>query len=407
MKVRLLWLVGILCCVVGVVVVVEGVADKAANANTVKVFNLLKKAQFIVGQELGSGEDTAHGYEAYVQNLQEKTGKYVGLVGIDFSYTTDSTSIEKTTQPAIDFWNRGGLVAAVNQPNNPFTGGGPLDRQDVVLEELLQPGNKAYDAWQANLNKVANFLEHLQNAGVTVLWRPFQEMNGGAFWWASRESTSFISLWQQMFKYFTETRKLHNLLWVYCPGAVTATSSLGEFYPGDDFVDILGQDIYKPDITGLAYKTLLSMAKGRPIALCEFGPSDESHPAGDYDWLQMLNILKKSYPKIAYFMAWVDTPGLEISLVSNQNVEKLMNDPKVTTLDKLGLSTHGGDGDGDDGTGGGDGISGAAITGIVIGSIMGVLLLVFIVVLVVGCIIFRRRQAPGAPKYTLLSNAQL
>jgi len=241
---------------------------------------------------------------------------------------------------------------------------------------------------------------------VTVLWRPLQEMNGNAYWWASGDPASYILLWQQMFTYFTNTRGLHNLIWVWCAAATPqSTAPLSTYYPGSAYVDILGQDVYNPNIVGLAYNDLLALAAGRPIALCEFGPSDDSS-AGTYNWLQMLDILKTSYPKIAYFMAWSDLPGLKISLVTNQNAKQLMNDPQVTTLDKINLQ-GGSTSEGDGGTGG-DGLDGADITGIVIGSVVGAFLLVlFLVVIVVVIFLRQRSYANISATYARVPNDQL
>ena len=42
-------------------------------------------------------------------------------------------------------------------------------------------------------------------------------MNGGWFWWGGKDPAVFIKLWRHMFEYFTKTKDLDNLLWVYGP----------------------------------------------------------------------------------------------------------------------------------------------------------------------------------------------
>ena len=48
-------------------------------------------------------------------------------------------------------------------------------------------------------------------------------MTGQWFWWGSRaykdDPEPFKELWRHMFRYFTEEKRLDNLLWVYTPAA--------------------------------------------------------------------------------------------------------------------------------------------------------------------------------------------
>src|SRR5690349_8829219 len=95
--------------------------------------------------------------------------------------------------------------------------------------------------WLKELDRVAEGLEQLKKAGVVVLWRPFHEMNGDWFWWNGKDPDTFIKLWRQMFDYFTTTKQLDNLLWVYSPNHGKKTT---DYYPGDRYVDIVGLDAY-------------------------------------------------------------------------------------------------------------------------------------------------------------------
>jgi hypothetical protein len=48
--------------------------------------------------------------------------------------------------------------------------------------------------WLEQLDLIAEGLLELKAAGVVVLWRPFQEMNGGWFWWGGPEALA----WQEV-----------------------------------------------------------------------------------------------------------------------------------------------------------------------------------------------------------------
>jgi len=51
-----------------------------------------------------------------------------------------------------------------------------------------------------------------------------------------------------MFYYFTNTKNLHNILWVYSPDQSRAEVS--QYYPGDSYVDIVALDVYTDNPVG-------------------------------------------------------------------------------------------------------------------------------------------------------------
>ena len=76
-----------------------------------------------------------------------------------------------------------------------------------------------------------------------------------------------------MFDYF-ESAGLRNLIWVW----TTQTSSFSDadyaFYPGDEYVDIIGRDIYNNgDAGSLAgqFSTIAQMSTHKMVALSELG----------------------------------------------------------------------------------------------------------------------------------------
>ena len=76
-----------------------------------------------------------------------------------------------------------------------------------------------------------------------------------------------------MFDWF-KSAGLRNLIWVW----TTQTSSFSdidyEFYPGDDYVDIVGRDIYNnTDASSAAgqFSTIASLSEHKMVALSELG----------------------------------------------------------------------------------------------------------------------------------------
>jgi mannan endo-1,4-beta-mannosidase len=179
------------------------------------------------------------------------------------------------------------------------------------------------------LDRLADGLQELKNAGVVVLWRPFHEMNGDWFWWCGKEPDSFIRVWRHMFDYFTKTKGLDNLLWVYAPNHGDKTAA---YYPGDDYVDLIGLDAYTDFIDTNHIRGYPEIARlNKPFGFTEFGPHAPSNPPGDYDYLRFLKGVQQSFPRTVFFMSW----NAKWSLASNTNVTEFLSSPWVVNREDL------------------------------------------------------------------------
>ncbi len=80
--------------------------------------------------------------------------------------------------------------------------------------------------------------------GFPIIFRPFHEMNGGWFWWGSRAITpsQYITLYRITVDRL-RANDLRNIIYCWSPDTYLKM----EYYPGDDYVDIMGLDIYEPD----------------------------------------------------------------------------------------------------------------------------------------------------------------
>ena len=142
------------------------------------------------------------------------------------------------------------------------------------LDRALIEGTAEHKALLRDLDRAAGQLKLLRDAHVPVLWRPLHEANGRWFWWGAKGPTAFKRLWRLVFERFTVRHKLNNLLWVFSPGA---SIDLADWYPGDEYVDIIGQDHYPMDgNNGPAtdiFNELAALTKGgKLVALSENGP---------------------------------------------------------------------------------------------------------------------------------------
>ncbi|WP_354642687.1 glycosyl hydrolase [Kitasatospora camelliae] len=274
-----------------------------------------------------SGKDFAAQYRQ-VAELADRTGQFPAVLACDYaSGWTPAPNPAPTridtgcNQALIDHARAGGLVSVSVHLPNPVAGApwrGPLPAQD--FRSLTDPATPAGQAWRAELDRIADGLQTLADAGVPVLFRPFHEMNGDWFWWGGQAPADFTALWRSTYDHLTGTRGLHNLLWVYAPDCGRGDPT--DHYVGKAYADVVGLDCYSnsPSTIGTAgYERLLGL--GKPFAFTEIGPGSGS--GGTFDYATWAAALHDRFPRTSYFLAW----NGEWSPARNLNGAALMNDP--------------------------------------------------------------------------------
>jgi beta-mannanase len=295
----------------------------------------------VTGQFFGHGKLADLGH---VTEVQRNTGHWVGMVGGDYFGGAAKKTAEtfflapeflgdadwSDTNPLfIDYWKKGGLVTLCLHPSNPQSGKSSWIKKNndtINLTNVLTPGRPGYDAWMHQLDMIAQGLQELEDEGVVVLFRPFHEMNGNWFWWGTMNMPDeFVKLWRHMFDFMTNTKGLDNLLWVYSPGQ---RGDYLDFYPGDDFVDMVGLDSYGLSIKQLSrkgYKELTSL--GKPFGLAEFGRfkalNFDPNPRNDYDYESFIKAIAEFIPLCTYYAVWHQFHGLQYQ----QNAKECLEHP--------------------------------------------------------------------------------
>jgi len=109
---------------------------------------------------------------------------------------------------------------------------GKLDTESAAFKNTIKN----------DLDKVAALLKLLKDKDIPVLWRPLHEASGGWFWWGASGAKPYIALWEYMYNYLTNDKKLDNLLWVW-------NGQHGDWFPNPDTVHIVGYDVYTDSTT--------------------------------------------------------------------------------------------------------------------------------------------------------------
>jgi mannan endo-1,4-beta-mannosidase len=193
---------------------------------------------------------------------------------------------------------------------------------DSQFKDLLTPGTALYDRWCRQVDAIAVHLKTLQDARVPVLWRPYHEMNGGWFWWGGRGADT-AALYRQIFDRLVNHHKLNNLVWVWSVDRVTRPGmEHDKYFPGLDYLDVLGLDVYGNDFAQSYYDSLERLAQGKPLALAEVGNAPS------------LEILSRQ-PKWTLYVVWA---GMTRN-TSKRAYDALFADPRLLNLDDPAYAT--------------------------------------------------------------------
>lgn len=201
-----------------------------------------------------------------MEYIQETTGKLPAIRGLDYI----NNDFDGVTQRAIEWWDEGGIVSICWHWGTPPTGVGyESSKMTIDLDEALTEGTELHEGMLKQMDRVAEELLELQEAGVPVLWRPFHEFDGAWFWWGKGGAENFIKLWQLMYDRYTNHHGLNNLIWV-----LGYTSSVPEgWYPGREYVDVVGADGYAVGILSRAWQLMnMRITDDLPFCYHECGP---------------------------------------------------------------------------------------------------------------------------------------
>ncbi|WP_348798734.1 glycoside hydrolase family 26 protein [Flavobacterium adhaerens] len=219
--------------------------------------NLSKTTQ--KGILFGHQDDLAYGvkwkYEAGRSDIKEVTGDYPAVYGWDLAgleiksdKNIDGIPFDKMRQYIIDGHKRGGVITLSWHINNPLTDGNAWDTTPKSLASVL-PGGAQHEKYIKWLNTGIEFMLTLKDKNgdlIPILYRPYHELTGTWFWWCKNNGSpeEFKTLWQFTVDYFKK-KGLHNLIYVYNTADFNSKEEFLEYYPGDNYADILSFDKYQ------------------------------------------------------------------------------------------------------------------------------------------------------------------
>ncbi len=205
------------------------------------------------GKTIISGQQCQEGpYGMSVAGVWRGIGgaDYPAVLGMDLiSYSPSRVAKgdqTKVVEYAIEYWEKGGFTTLCWHwcPDGRYDNGknnyGTFYTENTTfnLAKAMSGADKAgYDLLIRDIDAIAAELKKLQDAGVPILWRPLHEASGGWFWWGASGPEPYLKLYKLLYDRLTNVHGLNNLIWVW-------NGQHEDWYPGDEYVDIIGEDIY-------------------------------------------------------------------------------------------------------------------------------------------------------------------
>ena len=253
------------------------------------------------GKKILSGVQSSHSYtNDFVDAVHKTAGKHPALAGYDFIFLQYSPTPDGWTwvrdysdiSAAKEQWQKNGLVSYMwhwnvpksksawdNGVNNMNFDGYAFysDQTSFDIRQALKPGTWQNDFIMKDIEEVAGYLQLLEDEGIPVIWRPLHEAagnynlygsNGAWFWWGRGGAEPCKELWRLLYDQLVNVHGLDNLIWVW---TADVPEGIGDqhldWYPGDEYVDIVGVDIYAQDTEAKSrqYQTLVDMTKGKKL----------------------------------------------------------------------------------------------------------------------------------------------
>ncbi|OZC01333.1 glycosyl hydrolase [Rubricoccus marinus] len=206
-----------------------------------------------------------------------------GIVNLMWHWNAPTDLYNTADQP----WYRGFYTEATS-----------FDFADALAEG---PGGANYDLLLRDIDAIAVQLQKFEDADIPVLWRPLHEAAGGFFWWGAQSGADYVELWRLVYDRLTDVHDLHNLIWVW---TYEPASDPLAWYPGDDYVDVVGRDFYSDDPETLITSQweLLQDAFGanKLVSLTESGTLPDMDDSADrgiwWSWFNVWNGFERDIP---------------------------------------------------------------------------------------------------------------
>ena len=179
--------------------------------------------------------------EKILQDYEEEVGFRINFVNMFIQWPENVFYGNFPLNSLYSIWEYGAVPIITWEPiyikNGMETA---INYEDIISEK--------YDKY------LSNIVDQVKKYNKPLIIRFAHEMNLSRYHWGTAKENYGMkspSIYKQMFSYivsFFNSRKVDNVLWAFCPNSDSVPYALWNkirnYYPGDEYVDILGLDGY-------------------------------------------------------------------------------------------------------------------------------------------------------------------
>jgi len=294
------------------------------------------------------------------EKVHALTGKYPAMNCYDFIhiYVPENNWINYNNITVVKDWhNAGGIVQLMWHFNVPISettqiksdGSGVTcspDKTTFRAKNIFIKGSWEEKWFYEQMDKVASVILKLQEEGIAATWRPFHEAAGNSnakqqadwtkawFWWGYDGADIYKKLWITMFDYFKQ-KGINNLIWIWTTQNYNGNSSQyrqdTEWYPGDQYVDMVARDLYGYNATKNKQEFIEIKARypHKMVVLGECGQGNSIEAARPVDFWSAGALW-------GHFMVWYQQRQYSTDTMCNDEWWKAaMSDEYVITREQL------------------------------------------------------------------------
>lgn len=284
---------------------------KPPYKNKEELLSILKYLQndkrILFGQHLAGSLSVADTIQDYTVTV----GQGPTIIDFDMCGLRKHSRAEwsKAICELVEYSAKGGVITTMHHWLNPAYPESDSYRGNIGgvegWKKVLTRGTDINLNWHEELDRGADFLGALRDAGVSVMFRPLHEANGTWFWFCAGQGEKYgwipselmIEMWKYVYHYYVDEKGLTNLLWNYGPNVSDGVNmpSVKYYYPGPEYCDVVGFDWYTGgyyEFDGETYDSKCYdrlIEYGQPFGFMEWGIGGELRADSAEDQINVFN----------------------------------------------------------------------------------------------------------------------
>lgn len=179
-----------------------------------------------------------------------------------------------------------------------------------LMYDIVNDLNGSRSWFFDELDQVVDIINN--DLGFPIVFRLFHEMDGGWFWWGTQATNHSPQLYIDLYKLATDYIKNRTDLVLF--GWTPNQQIIEGYYPGDNYVDVVGIDVYNP-VKVVLKENLIGLSNfalnhSKVAILSETGKTDYVNSNPTFWTSNVLAAIKEggSDIRIAWALAWFNAP---------------------------------------------------------------------------------------------------